>query len=304
MKRKSVSVRAWWQSVSGSKFAFICMGLIPLFVAYFLFSLYPIFQALRFSFYKYNMIGLQKFTGLDNFRRVLRDELFIKSLGNTFYYILGTVGLGVFLSLMAAIFINSFRRGRASSFLCIAFFLPIAASGVVGGILGRWITGYDSGILNTIIGYFGIPRVNWLVNPLATMPFLICLSIWKGMGFNVIIFLAGLQGISRDIYEAASIDGANWWKKIRYITIPLIEPITLVLVITGIIGATQMFDLVYVMTEGGPLHTTRVIFYHIYQTAFFYMRMGYALMMNLVVFIILFVFTLAQFRAMKKKWKI
>lgn len=302
MNGKSTSIRAYWQSTVGSKLLFLCVALIPLFVAYFLFYLYPMFQAVRFSFYRYNMFGIQKFIGLDNFRKALHDELFIKSLVNTFYYILGTVGLGTFLSLMVAISINSFRGGL-SSFLRIAFFLPLVVSSVVVSIMFRWIGEYHSGILNTVFGWFGIPKINWLKDPAMAMPFLILISIWYGMGYNVVIFLAGLQGIPRSMYEAASLDGATWWDQIRHITVPLIEPITLVLIIRGIILGFQMFDLVFVLTRGGPLNTTRVVFYHIYQTAFRSMFMGYGLAINLLVFIIMFGLMIVQFQVMKTKWE-
>lgn len=304
MNGKSASIRAWWQSVLTSKLLFISVGLVPLFVTYFLFDIYPIFQAFRFSFYRYNLLGVHKFIGFDNFRKALGDKLFIKSLVNTFYYILGTVGLGTFLSLMVAIFINSFKRVFWSSFLRIVFFLPLVISFVVAAIMWRWIGHYQFGVLNTVLDYFGIPKVNWLRDPMTAMPFLIFISIWHGMGFNIIIFLAGLQGIPRNFYEAASIDGASWWDHIKHITIPLIKPIVLVLLIRGTILGFQVFDLVFVLTQGGPLNTTRVVFYHIYQKAFRAMLMGYGLAMNLLVFIIIFGLTMVQFRVMGTKWEL
>jgi len=304
MNGKSASIRAWWQSVLTSKPFFISVGLVPLFVIYFLFYLYPISQSFQFSFYRYNLLGVQKFIGFDNFRKALGDELFIKSLINTFYYILGTVGLGTLLSLMIAIFINSFKRVFWSSLLRIAFFLPLVTSLVVAAVMWRWIGHHQFGVLNMVLGYFGIAKVNWLRDPVTAMPFLILISIWHGMGFNIIIFLAGLQGIPRNFYEAASVDGASWWDHIKHITIPLIKPIVLVLLIRGVILGFQMFDLVYVLTKGGPLNVTRVVFFHVYQKAFRAMLMGYGLAMNLLVFIIIFALTMIQFWVIRTKWEL
>jgi len=168
----------------------------------------------------------------------------------------------------------------------------------------RWIGHYQFGLLNIMLGYFGIAKVNWLRDPMTAMPFLILVSIWHGMGFNIIIFLAGLQGIPRNFYEAASVDGASWWDHIKHITIPLIKPIVLVLLIRGVILGFQVFDLVYVLTKGGPLNVTRVVFFHVYQKAFRAMLMGYGLAMNLLVFIIIFTLTMIQFWVMRTKWEL
>jgi multiple sugar transport system permease protein len=176
------------------------------------------------------------------------------------------------------------------------FFLPYITSFVAISLVWRWMFQPDVGLLNGLLGLLRIPPQPWLSSPATALPSLMLMSIWMYAGYMMIIFLAGLQSIPEPLYESARIDGANAWQRFRHITIPMLRPTTLFLLVTMVIFMFQVFTAVYVMTEGGPLHATDVIVYHIYRNAWEYLRMGYASAMAWVLFAIVFVITLVQFR--------
>lgn len=222
-------------------------------------------------------------------------------MGNTFYFTLVSVPIGIALSLFLAVFLNqklSFIR-----FYRAAFFIPVISSMVAVTVIWQWIYNPEFGLLNYALSWFGIDGPTWLTSPKWAMPAVIITSIWKSLGFNMLIFLAGLQSISEDYYEAADIDGAKWYTKFWSITVPLLSPTTFFVTVMSIINSFQVFDTVYLMTQGGPARTTSVLVYYIFQNAFQYFRMGYASAMAYILFFIVLIVTLVQFWR-QKKWSI
>jgi multiple sugar transport system permease protein len=212
---------------------------------------------------------------------------------NTAVYVL-FVPLGMIVALALALLMN---RGLPGERLLRAlFFLPYITSFVAISLVWRWMFEPDVGILNGLLGCFGIGPLPWLASPRTALPSLMLMSIWMYAGYMMILFLAGLQGIPASLYESARMDGASAWQQFRRITLPLLRPTTLFVLVTMVIFMFQVFTAVYVMTEGGPLHATDVVVYHIYRNAWEYLRLGYASAMAWVLFLIVFLLTLVQFR--------
>ena len=258
------------------------------------FSLGPIVFSLWLSFHDWDLLSVERpFVGLANYRALAADLDFIRSLGNTAIYVL-FVPIGMTVALGIALLMN--RRIPGVRVLRAIFFLPYITSFVAISLVWRWMFQPDVGLLNGVLGRLGIAPQPWLSSPVTALPSLMLMSIWMYAGYMMIIFLAGLQSIPESLYESARIDGANAWQRFRHITIPMLRPTTLFLLVTMIIFMFQVFTAVYVMTEGGPLHATDVIVYHIYRNAWEYLRMGYASAMAWVLFAIVFVITLVQFR--------
>jgi multiple sugar transport system permease protein len=268
-------------------------------IGFLLFGFIPISYSVYVSFTNYNGFTTPDFNGIDNYKRLLFDDpLFWKTMFNTFYAALGipiniAISLGIALALNQKIVgINIFRT---------AFFLPTISSIVALTLLWRWIFNSDFGLLNQLLSYIGINGPAWLNEEAWAMPAMIIQGVWGGLGFNIVLYLAALQGVPRTLYEAAEIDGANGWQKFRYITIPVISPTTLFILITSIIGALQDFPRFMLMTEGGPNFSTTTIVLNLFNTAFRYMEMGYASAMAWVLGIIIMIITLINFY-FSKRW--
>jgi multiple sugar transport system permease protein len=258
------------------------------------FSLGPIAFSLWLSFHEWDLLSVERpFVGLANYQALAGDADFIRSLGNTALYVL-FVPAGMAVALGLALLMN--RKITGVRVLRAIFFLPYITSFVAISLVWRWMFQPDVGLLNGLLGLLRIPPQPWLSSPATALPSLMLMSIWMYAGYMMIIFLAGLQSIPEPLYESARIDGANAWQRFRHITIPMLRPTTLFLLVTMVIFMFQVFTAVYVMTEGGPLHATDVIVYHIYRNAWEYLRMGYASAMAWVLFAIVFVITLVQFR--------
>lgn len=273
--------------------------LAPYLIGLVVFWLGPVIASFIISFTKWELVGSPIWSGLGNYKQLLSDELFIKSLINTAYYTIVSVPLGIVLSLLLAVAMNQKLKGIV--FFRTAFFMPHISSMVAIALLWGWIYNSQYGLLNYLLGLFGVPPQNWLGNPHLAMPALIVMSVWKGLGYNMMIWLAALQGIPEDLYEAARIDGANKWQQFRNITVPLLSPTTFLLLILGIIGSFQVFEQSYVMTKGGPAHATLTLVLYIYSNAFEWLKMGYASAMAYILALIILVITMIQFRY-QKKW--
>ena len=274
--------------------------LMPVIIILFAFHVRPIFMALGVSFYEWDLIGNPEFVGAGNYTRLFDDPMFWKSIWNTIYYAALSIPLTIFLSMGIAILLNNPIRGLG--FYRTAYFIPVVTSINAVAIVWNFIYHPEIGLLNKVIGWFGISPVAWLQDPNWAMPAIILMSVWKGLGNNIIIFLTGLQNIPKHLYEAARIDGANRWQQFIHITWPMLSPTTFFIFTMSVIGSFQVFSQVYMMTpRGGPLKSTMVVVYYLYRKAFDQFEFGYALAMAFVLFLIIFACTLFNKLYIEKK---
>lgn len=264
-----------------------------------IFTVGAVVMALYYSFTEWDLITPPKWIGVKNYVDVFQAELFWQSMYNTVYYTLGTVPIGVALSLLLAIAMNQKLRGIV--FYRTLYFLPIVSSTVTISLLWTWIYYPDFGILNYLLGLLGIPAVNWLQSLSWAMPAIMIMSIWAGLGYNMVILLAGLQDIPQELYDAAKIDGASNWQSFRYVTIPLLSPVIFFVIVLSLIGSFQVFGSAYVMTQGGPMNTTLTIVYLIFNHAFRYFHMGFASALAYILAALIFGLTLAQIK-LQGRW--
>ncbi len=270
-------------------------------IGFILFTGGPILASLIFSFTDWTGVNLSaaKFVGLQNFQKLLfEDKLFWIATRNTFYYSFGSVLLGTSGALVVALLLNQKLPG--STLLRVIYYLPSVASGVAISILWIWLFNPQSGLVNYLLSLVGIKGPLWLGSQTWAIPALIIKSLW-GIGTNMVILLAGLQGIPVPLYEAARIDGASKWHEFRNITLPMLSPVLLFVLIVSTIASLQIFTDVRVMTQGGPGTATYVFVYFIYQTAFEYLKMGYSSALAWILFMIIFVLTLLQLWA-SQRW--
>lgn len=259
----------------------------------------PIFIVFYLSFTTYNVLQPAEWIGTFNYEDLYYDDLFWKAVGNTVYFTLWSVPIGIASSLLLAILINTQLPGAA--IYRTIFYIPVVAPLIAAALV--WILFYDasSGLLNYILGRLGIAPVDWLNNAYTAMPAIIIMSVWKGLGFNMVIFLAALQAIPRELNEAAALDGAGRVHQFISITLPLLTPATVYVVITSLIASFQVFAQVYVMTNGGPNNSTVTVVHYIYRTAFQNLQFGYASAMAMVMFVLLVLASFVNLRLFSRK---
>ncbi len=255
----------------------------------------PIIASLILSFCDWDLITLPKLVGFGNFMKMFTDARFLNSMFNTFYYTVFSVPLGIIGSVMVALLMN--QKWRTVRLLRTIYYLPSVTAGVASAIIWMWLLNPDFGLINYGLSLLGIKGPMWMADEVWSKPAIIIMSLW-GVGGNMIIYLAGLQGIPRQLYEAADIDGAGMFDKFRYVTLPMLTPVIFFNLIMSIVASFQVFTQVYVMTggQGGPADSTLVMVLYIYQQAFKFHNMGYASAIAWVLFIIILVFTLLQFK--------
>jgi len=268
--------------------------LLPGLIHFIVFVLLAVLASLGLSFTRWDLLSRPVFIGVQNFVDMVHDDLFWNALRVTFLYVLLSLPAGVVLALGLALAMNQKLRGI--SFFRACYFIPVVSSMVAVSMVWRWIYQPDFGLLNYLLSLVGITGPDWLGDDRLTMPSLAVLSIWKGLGFNMVLFLAGLQGIPRSLYEAAAIDGAGRWAQFRHVTWPLLTPTTFFVVVLGIIGSFQAFDQVVLMTNGGPGDASRVYTFYLYTKAFRDHAMGYAAALAWVLFAIIAAVTYVQIR--------
>lgn len=274
--------------------------LLPSLVAFAVFIVFPVVASFYLTFTKYDILTPPQLIGLKNYQYMVNgDPIFWKVLGNTVYYSIVQVPLNTVVALGLAVALNQKLRGVVA--FRTLYFVPVVSSIIAVAIVWRWIYDADWGILNWLISYVGIPKQNWLFDPTLAMPSVIAMNVWKNMGYNMVLFLAGLQGIPEVYYEAARIDGARGWHLFRHITLPLLSPVMLFVLVISVINSFQVFGAIYIMTKGGPLDATNVLVYHLYFKAFQDLQMGYAAALAWVLFSFLFVVTFFQTR-LAKRW--
>lgn len=274
--------------------------LSPTLLIFLTFVFFPVVFSFYLSFHKWNMFSSgRSYIGLENYLRIINNEEFWMVLKHTLVYTLGTVPLNMMLALAVAYFLNKKIAGK--KILRAAFFTPVIISPVAAAVIWRWVYEPNFGILNYVLSWFNIQPVNWLNDPTAAMFSLIVMGVWKSFGVNMILFAAGLEGIPEHYYEAASIDGASAFSKFWNITLPLLSPTTFFIMVMSIIGSFQVFDIVYVLTSGGPLDSTKVLVFYLYENAFKYFEMGYASAVAYLMFAMIFILTLLQMKYFQKR---
>jgi multiple sugar transport system permease protein len=250
------------------------LAIAPWLIGFILFTGGPVLASLIFSFTNWTGLTTMEWIGLGNFQQLLfEDELFWIAARNTLYYSFGSVTLGTIGALIVAILLNQNLPG--TTLLRVIYYLPSIASGVAISILWIWLFNPQVGLVNYVLSLVGIEGPLWLGSQTWAIPSLIIKSLW-GIGANMIILLAGLQGIPISLYEAARIDGSRWWHEFRYVTLPMLSPVLFFVVVISVISSFQIFTDVRVMTQGGPGTATFVFVYFIYRAAFEYSKMGYA----------------------------
>jgi multiple sugar transport system permease protein len=268
--------------------------ILPALLGTFIFIIIPVICSFGLSFSKWDLLNPIQFVGIKNYAQLFQDELFYKIFLNTVVFALSTSILGIIIPLILASILNSKIRG--SEFYKTAYFMPFITPMVVIGIIWAWIFDPNIGFLNQVLHL----HINWLYDSQYAMSALILVSVWKLIGYNMIIFLSSLSGISQSMFEAAKIDGANAFQIFKNVTIPLLSPTIFFVIIITAISSFQVFDLIYLMTQGGPFDSTNVLVYAIYKNAFEYFNIGKASAIAYVLFVVILILTLIQWSLRKK----
>ena len=273
--------------------------LLPALAVVGIFTLIPIAFSLWLSFYRWDMMRPNRlFIGLDNYERMLKDDRFWGAVQNTLLYVALTVPTSIVLAFGAALLLNTRLQGRAV--FRTAFFAPVVTSTVALSLVWSWIYHPELGLLNGLVTTLGGDRIGWLREPSIALISIGIMSIWKNVGYVMVLFLAGLQQIPRDLYGAAMVDGAGGWQMHRDVTLPMLRPTLFFIVVTSTIDATQVFTQIDVMTQGGPAQSTEVLVYYLYFRAFRSFEMGYASTIAWALFFIVIILTLVQHRLIRR----
>lgn len=264
-----------------------------------IFGIFPILMALYFIFTDYNIIEPANWIGFANFQKIFQDEFFFVSLRNTLVYTFLYVPLGLIVALGTAILLN--KKVKVTNLFRTFFYLPVLCSTVATATIWYWLLNPQYGLLNQLLRLIGIDGPAWLYSSNWAMTAIVIMSVWMTFGGNMMIFLAGLQGINPALYEAADIEGASSWQKFRHITWPQLSKTTFLVTTQLIIGAFQVFDQAYMLTKGGPGNSTITLVYYIYNKGFGGLEMGYASALSFILFLIIFVFSLVNMKLTNKE---
>jgi len=275
--------------------AFLLPSAIPL--AFFVLG--PMIAAAWISMTKWNLLTPATWVGLDNYAALLTDPRTGEVFLHTVYYIVGYLPLVYIGGLLIALALNTALKGR--TFLRGVYFLPVVTSWIVVALVWRWLLNPSNGVVNTVLGFFGIDGPGWWTDPAWAMPSIILASAWKDLGFVMVILLAGLQAIDRELIDASRVDGAGWWRRLFSITLPLLSPATFFVLVISLINGFQVFDQVYAMTGGGPGGATQVVVQQIYDLTFRYGAAGEASALSWLLFIVILAVTVVQIRG-QRKW--
>lgn len=287
--------REGWTKRERRAFGVGLLFLSPWIIHFIVFQLYPFLASLYYSLTIYTLLKPPIFVGLDNYTSLFFDDpLFWTSMYNTIYFMILSVGSATIVGIAFAMLLNLRVRGMAA--YRTIFYLPSVTPIVAVSIVWLWLFNSQYGIINNAINAVGLPTIGWLSDPAWSKIGLVLVSLW-GVGGAVIIYLAGLQDIPTDLYEAAEIDGANSWHRVWNVTLPLLSPVILFNVITGLISAFQYFTQAFIMTGGGPGDSTLMYSLYLYYNAFRYFKMGYASAMAWILFLLVMIFTLLVFRS-------
>jgi ABC-type sugar transport system permease subunit len=291
MRTKPTTYRFWNQQQKIAPYLFIA----PFYILFVVFMGYPLISSLVMSLYEMRGFQSRIFVGIGNFIDLFGDPIFWKSLKNTAYFAAGTLTLQLPIALLLAILLNSkFVRGK--NFLRLAFFAPVLVAGVFVAIIFNIVYDERAGLVNNEFLIWG-KEIGWLNEENYVMPAIILTGVWQWAGFNMIYFLAGLQGIRQELYEAAAVDGANWWQAFLHVTLPSLRPVIAFVFVVSMIGSLQLFDLPYILTNGGePADAGSTIVMYLYKNGFQFMRLGYAATIGWVLFFIIAVISIVQLK--------
>ncbi|MCS7220833.1 MAG: sugar ABC transporter permease [Anaerolineae bacterium] len=288
---------------------FILTILIPLVISFALFWVYPVVRGFWGSFTQWRAFDPNApFVGMQQYVKALNDPIFRISLRNTFYYTVLTIPANVILALLLALAIEA--SGRARTAFRTIYFLPVVTSTIATALVWKWLYQPSLGLFNQLLTLAGLPTQRWLLSPQLALPSIAIYSIWKNVGFTMVIFMAGLTTIPQSFYDAAKVDGANRWQTFWHITIPLLQPTFVFVLVTGVIGALQVFGPIYVMSAaagdalpGGPNNSTMVVAVYQWLMAFRELELGYGSAMGLILFLIILALTLLQLRILQTRWE-
>jgi multiple sugar transport system permease protein/sn-glycerol 3-phosphate transport system permease protein len=284
----------------GKEWILFILFMLPNLTLFSLFTFWPMIENVRLSLQRWDLISpTRRGVGSANYRYLLDSGTFHKVLINTAYFTVAAVGLSILIGLVVALLLNQplkFRNGARA-----VVFAPTLLSGAAIGIVWSYIFDPRYGLMAQVLGWVNLSSPDWLNRPEWSMPAIIIVYVWKNMGFAAVIFLAGLQAIPRDLYDAARIDGANVWWRFRSVTLPMLSPITFFLLITSILNTFQAFDIIRVMTQGGPVDSTNTLIYYIYEQGFVALNAGRSAAAALVLFVLMMVITLFQLRFSERR---
>lgn len=282
--------RAFWNRTDALRtgYAFI----LPVLALFILFRIWPTVNGFLLSFQDYQLMGGSTWLGLEHYRYLLQDDLFWHSLRVTFIYAAISVPLTTLLALGLALLIN--QKMRAIGFYRAIYFLPYVTSLVMVGVIWKWVYRNDGGLLNNFLGSIGMPSVDWLTSSTMVLPSLAIMATWKGVGYAMMILLAGLKAIPDSLHEASAVDGATGAQTFWKVTLPLLKPVLFFVIVIETIGSFQVFDAIYVMTGGGPVRASYSLVYLLYDEGFKFQNFGYAASIGVVLFLIVFSVTMLQ----------
>jgi multiple sugar transport system permease protein len=299
-----MSKKSLFTKIREGKWSFLFIA--PAIFLFFVFVVGPLIASFYWSFTEYDAIHAPRWVGLDNYRNIFfNDPRFWKSIRNTIFYCVGVIPPGVVLSLLLAIAVDQSIKGK--NFFLVIYFIPSVTSVIALSVIWKWLfAGGKYGLINCLLILLGFKPVDWLMSPTWTLPAIMIMSIWASIGYNMILFLAGLQTIPTTVYEAADIDGANWWDKFWCITLPLLKPTMVFVVIMGFIASFQVFERIYIMTEtefgiGGVLDSALTVVAYLYDMGFRKFQMGYASALGYIVFAVVFAITIINIKFVKTK---
>jgi len=301
------SKKSFWQRLFEQRYSYLFIA--PAVILFFIFVLIPVVASFFLSFTKYNVISAPQWIGIDNYRQIFfHDPRFWKALRNTGVYLLGVVPVSISLSLLLAVAID--QKIRFKNFYKVMFFMPVVTSAVAVSVIWKWLfAGEKFGLINYWLMKFGISPIDWVMSPSWTLPAIMIMSIWAGLGYNMILILAGLQTIPATFYEVAEIDGAGGWHKFWNITLPLLRPTLIFVLIMSVINSFQVFEQVYIMTGGtgegvgGVLDCALSLVAYLYERGFQRFEMGYASAIAYILFAIIFLVTWFNLKVVRSKFE-
>ena len=296
----------------GGKTSFLVVTLVPLIVSFLLFWIYPVLAAFVFSFTKWRgFVDARPFAGFENYLRAFQDPIFVQALINTMLFVAVAAPLGIALGLLVALAVNN--SGPLTQTFRTIYFIPVVTSVIATAFVWRYMFQPQFGVFNQLLGFFQLPPQRWLINPSQALLCVAAFAIWQGLGFNMVIFLAGLTTIDRTYYDAARVDGANSWQVFWYTTLPLLRQTFLFVTVTTVINGLQIFGPVYIMTSsgvsggesapGGPMNRTMVVVVYQWLMAFKELELGYGAAMGMVLLFIILAATLVQLYWLRARWE-
>ena len=302
-KTKEPKLKVFLSKISQQRASYFFIA--PALTLFTVFVVIPLFASLFFSFTEYNVLQPPRCVGLDNYRQIIfHDSRFWKAMINVVVYVIGVVPIGICLALLLAVAID--QKIKLKNFYKTMFFMPAITSTVAISVIWKWLyAGEKYGLINYLLIQIGLKPVDWLMSPHLTLPAIMVVSIWQGLGYNMILFLAGLQAIPGVMYEAADIDGANTWDKFWNVTLPLLKPTMIFVIIMAVINSFQVFEQIYIMTGaegegiGGVLDCALTNVAYLYDMAFQRFRMGYASALAYILFGIIFTITMLNLKILK-----